>query len=63
MKRLSLLLLSAVLLFTACESKKESTALSNISQNTVQEVQNILMENYPDLDVVVVDKGVVQVAS
>ncbi len=63
MKKLSFWLLSALLLFTACECKKEANALSNISQNTVQEMQDKWIESCPDLDAEVVKKGVQQAAA
>ncbi len=63
MKRLFLMMISAVLLFTACECKKGETILSNISQNRVQEMQDKWIESCPDLDAETVKKGVAQVAA
>ncbi len=62
MNKITIVLLSALLVFTGCECKKE-TAMSNISDATVLEVQNSLIEKYPALDAELVKKGVAQTAA
>ncbi len=63
MNRLPIILLTALLVFTACESKKESAVMSIISQNTIQDTQNKLIERFPELETEVVRAGVEQAAS
>ncbi len=62
MKKLTALLLSALVLLTGCECKKE-TAMSNISEATVQQVQNSCVEQFPALDAELVKKGIAQAAA
>ncbi len=63
MKRLCLWLASVLFVFTACDCSKEGRALSHVSPDRVQEMQDKSIENYPDLDAEAVKKGVAQAAA